>query len=165
MTMTLSDETPRGQRKGSHLAPAQVRSTDKITMMVTMSMVRRPMVFRSRFTYAYSSAVISGLSCRCGSAPLRKVPAGTKVTAAWVSDRVPISSVSCHTACPGGMREWTSSILLRAFGLLDCFLARAAPGFFGILLSFPLVIMRRHVYNQPSFETEQRPGAVAPSRV
>ncbi len=38
-------------------------------------------------------------------------------------------------------------------------------GFFGILLSFPLVIMRRHVYNQPSFETEQRPGAVAPSRV
>src|SRR5258708_6162379 len=38
------------------------------------------------------------------------------------------------------MREWTSSMLLWAFGLLDCFLARAAPGFFGILLSFPLVI-------------------------
>jgi hypothetical protein len=28
-------------------------------------------------------------------------------------------------------------MLLLAFGLLDCFLARAAPGFFGILLSFP----------------------------
>lgn len=132
-------------------------------MMVTMSTVRRPMVFRSCFTYAYSSAVISGLFCRyrcvpsllCGNAlptamvsvvetltfvtSLRKVPAGTRVTAAGASDRVPISSVSCCAACPGETREWTSSMLLPAFGLLDCFLARAAPGFFGILLSFPLV--------------------------
>lgn len=93
------------------------------------------MVFRSCFTYAYSSAVISGLFCRCRSAP--SLLRGNALPTATVSVVETLTFATPLRKVPAGTREWTSSMLLLAFGLLDCFLARAAPGFFGILLSFP----------------------------